>query len=123
MSCVLGRRRSSDPALLWLWCRRAAIAPVRPLDWEPPYATGGTLKRQKTKKKKKNSEVKQGVRNQKSHHQGEIMVMMNNQNSNEISIFVGKRTQHSLPPETTVGQLTKAPRKLCWRFHPLMSRL
>ena len=36
-------------ALLWLWCRRAAIAPIRPLAWEPPYAAGVTLK--KTKKK------------------------------------------------------------------------
>ena len=24
-----------DPALLWLWCRLAAAAPVRPLAWEP----------------------------------------------------------------------------------------
>ena len=28
-----------DPALLWLWCRPAAVAPIRPLAWEPPYAT------------------------------------------------------------------------------------
>ena len=27
-----------DPALLWLWCRPAAIAPIQPLAWEPPYA-------------------------------------------------------------------------------------
>ena len=39
-----------DPALLWLWCRRAAIAPIRPLAWEPPYAAGVALKKQKTKK-------------------------------------------------------------------------
>ena len=24
-----------DPALLWLWCRPAAVAPIRPLAWEP----------------------------------------------------------------------------------------
>ena len=35
-----------DPALLWLWCRLAAVALVQPLAWEPPYV----LK----KKKKKN---------------------------------------------------------------------
>ena len=29
-----------DPALLWLWCRPAATAPIRPLAWEPPYAAG-----------------------------------------------------------------------------------
>ena len=38
------------PALLWLWCRPAATAPVQPLAWEPPYAAGAAL--QRTKKKK-----------------------------------------------------------------------
>ena len=42
-----------DPALLWLWCRLAATAPIRPLAWEPPYAEGVALKRQKDQKKKK----------------------------------------------------------------------
>ena len=41
------------PALLWLWCRLAATALIRPLAWEPPYATGVALKRPKKKKKKK----------------------------------------------------------------------
>ena len=36
-------------ALLWLWCRPAATAPIRPLAWEPPYATGAALKRQTNK--------------------------------------------------------------------------
>ena len=35
-----------DPALLWLWLRPAATGPIRPLAWEPPYATGAVLKRQ-----------------------------------------------------------------------------
>ena len=39
-----------DLALLWLWCRPAAVAPVRPLAWEPPYAASAALKRQKTKR-------------------------------------------------------------------------
>ena len=39
---------SSDPMLLWLWCRPAATAPIRPLAWEPPYAMGTALKRQNT---------------------------------------------------------------------------
>ena len=38
-----------DPALLWLWRRPAATAPIRPLAWEPPYAAGATLKRPKKK--------------------------------------------------------------------------
>ena len=42
-----------DLALLWLWCRPAAVALIRPLTWEPPYAMRVALKRQKTKKKKK----------------------------------------------------------------------
>ena len=52
MSCGVGGRHSSDPALLWLWHRPAAIVLIRPLAWGPPYATGAVLKRQKTKKKK-----------------------------------------------------------------------
>ena len=43
-----------DPMLLWLWCRRAAAAPMGPLAWEPPYAVGVALKRQMTKKRKEN---------------------------------------------------------------------
>ena len=34
-----------DLTLLWLWCRPAAIAPIRPLAWELPYATPVTLKK------------------------------------------------------------------------------
>ena len=39
-------------ALLWLWCRPPATALFRPLAWEPSYATGVALKRQKKKKKR-----------------------------------------------------------------------
>ena len=39
-----------DPALLWLWHRPAAIAPFRPLSWEPPYAEGSALKSKKQTK-------------------------------------------------------------------------
>jgi len=31
-------------ALLWLWCRLAATAPIQPLAWEPPYAVDAALK-------------------------------------------------------------------------------
>ena len=40
LSCGVSRRYGSNPTLLWLWCRSAATAPVGPLTWEPPYATG-----------------------------------------------------------------------------------
>ena len=45
LSCGLGRRYGSDLALLWLWHRPVAIAPIRLLAWEPPYAAGVGLKR------------------------------------------------------------------------------
>ena len=41
---------SSDLALLWLWCRPAAAAPVGPLAWELKYATGVALKKKKERK-------------------------------------------------------------------------
>ena len=52
MSCGVGRRHGLDLVLLWLRHRPAAIALIRPLAWEPPYAAGAALKRQKKKKKK-----------------------------------------------------------------------
>ena len=30
----------TDAAQIWLWCRPATVARIRPLAWEPPYATG-----------------------------------------------------------------------------------
>jgi len=63
VSCGVGCRRGSDPALLWLWRRPVATALIQPLAWEPPYAAGvaqeiaattttttTTTKRQKKKK-------------------------------------------------------------------------
>ena len=37
MTYGIGCRRSSDPSLLWLWCRLAVAALIQPLAWEPPY--------------------------------------------------------------------------------------
>ena len=42
---------AKDPALLGLWHRPAAAAPIQPLAWEPPCATGTALKKKKKKKK------------------------------------------------------------------------
>ena len=44
VSCGVGCRCCSDPELLWLWCRPVAVAPIRPLAWELPYASGVALK-------------------------------------------------------------------------------
>ena len=52
MSCGVGRRHSSDLALLWLCCRPAATTPIGLLAWEPPNTMGAVLKKKKKKKKK-----------------------------------------------------------------------
>ena len=49
-SFSVGHRHVSDPELLWLWHRPAAVLPVRPQAWELPYATGVALERKKKKK-------------------------------------------------------------------------
>ena len=53
MSCGVGCRHGSVPALLWLWHRLAATAPIGSLAWELPYAAGAALKRTERQKKKK----------------------------------------------------------------------
>ena len=45
MGCGVGRQHGSDPSLLWLWCRLAAVVSIGPLAWEPPYAVGVDLKK------------------------------------------------------------------------------
>ena len=47
----LGHRCSSDPLLLWLWCRPAAAALIWFLDWKLPYAVDAAIKKKKKKKK------------------------------------------------------------------------
>ena len=41
-----------DLVLLWLWRRLAAVVPIGPLAWKPPYTMGVALKRKKKRKKK-----------------------------------------------------------------------
>ena len=59
MRCGVGGRHSSDPALLWLWPKLAAVALFQPLAQEPPYAMGAALKKAEKKKRKKERKVKQ----------------------------------------------------------------
>ena len=54
MSCGVGCRFGLDSALLWLWCRPAATALIRPLAWEPPYAAEVAQEMAKRQKKFKN---------------------------------------------------------------------
>ena len=64
MSCGVGLRHSSDLASLWLWRRPLATASIGPLVWEPPYAGGEALKKdKKPKKKKKEKKKKKLVQN------------------------------------------------------------
>ena len=50
MSCGVGHRHGWEPALLWLWCRLAAVARICTLAWETSYAAGAALIRQATTK-------------------------------------------------------------------------
>ena len=53
MSCGVGHRCGLDLALLWLWYRPAAVALIRPLTWELPYAAPVAPKsKSKTNKKR-----------------------------------------------------------------------
>ena len=52
MSCGVGCRHSLHLALLWLWCRPAAITLIRSIAWELPYATGAAVKSKKFYTKK-----------------------------------------------------------------------
>ena len=55
MSCV------EDMAQIWrwLWLGRgpAAVAPIRPLAWEPPYAMGVALKKDKRQTNKQTKKL------------------------------------------------------------------
>ena len=57
MSCGVGRRLGSDATLLWLWLWLAAIAPIQPLAWVLPYASGAALKKAEKKEKIKKEAV------------------------------------------------------------------
>ena len=50
--------------LLWLWRRPVAIAPIRPLAWEPSYAVGAAqeiAKKTKRQEKEKKMDDKEGL--------------------------------------------------------------
>ena len=54
LNCGLNYRRSLDPALLWLWQRLVATAPIQYLASELPYAAGAVLE----KKRKNHSQIR-----------------------------------------------------------------
>ena len=65
MSCGIGCRHGSDPALLWLWlwCRLVTTAPIGHLAWEPPHVAGAALE-----KAKKKEEIKSFSWYERNHH-------------------------------------------------------
>ena len=62
MSCDVGRRRGLDRTLLCLRRRPAATALIRPLAWEPPYATEAAV--EKAKRPKQNTTKQNQKQNQ-----------------------------------------------------------
>ena len=49
VSCGVGRRRSSDPEMMWLWWRPAATALIQALAWEIPYAAVALKRKKKSR--------------------------------------------------------------------------
>ena len=88
MSCGVGHRRGSDLALLGLWHRPAATARNRPLAWEPPYAMGMALKRQKEKKKRKKKlqRSQEKLENSFAEMQADLKVLKSRMNNVEEQI-------------------------------------
>ena len=60
VSCHVGCRHGSDLMLLWLLCRLAATALIRPLVWGPPYAMSAAFQR-KAKKLTSTNEPWNGI--------------------------------------------------------------
>ena len=47
MSCGVSHRGGLDPALIWLWRKLVATAPIIPLALETPYVMVAVLKKKK----------------------------------------------------------------------------
>ena len=60
MSCGVGRRRGSDPKLLWLWYRHVATAPIGPLALGTSMCCRSSPRKGKKKKKEKRKEKTSG---------------------------------------------------------------
>jgi len=60
MSCGVGHRHGSDLALLWLWCRLAAMSLIQPLAWELQYALSAPKQERKKEREEKKERWKEG---------------------------------------------------------------
>ena len=121
MSYSVGHRRGSDSAWLWLWHRLAAVVLIRPLGWEPLYAEGVALKRQKTKNKNQKTKYKlegkqslsysfipqaQHAQHQATHLQPGLVRALDPSNSKQFffggGIFLGLHWKHMEVPRQGV---------------------
>ena len=109
MSCGVGRRRRSDPAMLWLWRRPAAVAPNRSLAWEPLYAVGAALKRQKDKKKNEKETLKQYLSMSQDEWELALLQPGRPQNPNFQECDKLSEVQASLPLRITPNELQHCP--------------
>ena len=75
MSCGVGRRHHSDPALLWFWYSPAVTALISPLSWEPPNFAGAALKKKK-KKKKRNGRKREGGKKEGKGEEGKKIISL-----------------------------------------------
>ena len=72
MGCGVDCRCDLDPALLWLWCRPAAVALIEPLAWELLYGAGIPKKEKKKKMTEKEARAKVGVFKASTSRNGEL---------------------------------------------------
>ena len=79
--------------LLWLWCRLAVIALIRPLAGELPYASVAALKRPKTNKQtnKKNKKQKKREKEKEKDKRKKIKFHA------AAWQFLGTTTTHGIP--------------------------
>ena len=79
VSYGVGHRCGSNSALLWPWCRPAAAAPIQPLLWKLPCATGVALKsknKNKTQKQKTKKQIGRAIHTQTHTHFGHACSML-----------------------------------------------
>ena len=68
MTCGVDYRHGSNLMLLWLWRGLAAVAPIRPLAWEPPCALGAALKKKQFEHDPREDEKGQNPESHKEFH-------------------------------------------------------
>ena len=74
MSCDVGHRHEWDPAWLWLSYGLAAVAPIRPLAWELPYAAGAIP--EKAKRRKPMTLTPKELKNQTGENRDQTCILM-----------------------------------------------